>query len=447
MSLCKNLRIPSQRQQYLSSLPIPYPFLIAALDRYYGITHQEQPGITEEILTYVRKPETAGRKRKPNMKILLSTFWNYPQIAGLQIYIATLKRGLEELGHKVDIIAPNHFPAEETRKFRRHIREMNVQFYMQRYGCYSETIVNHNKHLYSYEMMLRDMNLEEYDIFHAQDRFTANILGRLNQYYRKPLFFTPHGFMTASQFPRNSQSSVEEAYFTAIDRKAVKAANQIIILCEAFRPVLSNLGANDKKMITVYTGIDFQLDKENTQNRKNQNKIVITCIAHLKPHKGQNYLLEALALIRSHLSNVEVLIVGDGPARAQLEKMANDLELSNVYFCGTRTDIPELLSGSDIYVLPTTLDTLPISVIEAMFAGQAIITTNCGGIPEMIRHRFTGLIVEPKNVKKLADYLLLLLQNRKLREQLGRNARHFAKKHLYMRAMAKKIEKIYLNTL
>ena len=52
-------------------------------------------------------------------------------------------------------------------------------------------------------MMLRNMNLEKYDIFHAQDRFTANILGRLNRQYQKPLFFTPHGFMTQSKLKFN----------------------------------------------------------------------------------------------------------------------------------------------------------------------------------------------------------------------------------------------------
>ena len=71
--------------------------------------------------------------------------------------------------------------------------------------------------------------------------------------------------------------------------------------------------------------------------------------------------------------------------RNELEKQVRDLQLDNVSFLGSRNDISELLSESDIFVMPTTSDTLPISIIEAMFAEQAILTTNCGGIPEIIQ--------------------------------------------------------------
>ena len=85
----------------------------------------------------------------------------------------------------------------------------------------SEKIVKENRRLSSYEMMLRKMDLEKYDIFHAQDRFTANILGRLNEHYQKPLLFTPHGFMTQRKLNFNliERGSVEEAYYLVVGSK------------------------------------------------------------------------------------------------------------------------------------------------------------------------------------------------------------------------------------
>ena len=146
-----------------------------------------------------RKKEPSNKKQNKKMRILIATFWDYPIVGGFQNYITTLKAGLEDLGHSVDIIAPNHFPKEVRVRMRREFTEYFKQFYINRYGGYSEKIVRNDCNLYIYEMMIKDMNLEQYDIFHAQDRFTANVLGRLNQIYQKPLLFTPHGFMTHSK--------------------------------------------------------------------------------------------------------------------------------------------------------------------------------------------------------------------------------------------------------
>jgi glycosyltransferase involved in cell wall biosynthesis len=133
--------------------------------------------------------------------------------------------------------------------------------------------------------------------------------------------------------------------------------------------------------------------------------------------------------------------------RKKLKKQVSKLKLKNVSFLGSRKDIPELLSESDIFVLPTTSDTLPISIIEAMLTNQAILTTNCGGIPEIIKDNYSGLIVEPGESKQLAKKLLFLLRNKTTRSELASNAKEFALKHLTVSKMAQKIEGIYQSLL
>ncbi len=397
----------------------------------------------------IKKQSIDSSKRK-NLRILITTYWNYPAVGGLQNYITALKVGLEELGHIVDIIAPNQFPKDIGKDYEKKIVKETKQFYINRYGYYSDKIVKENKRLSHYEMMLRNMNLEKYDIFHAQDRFTANILGRINQYYQKPLLFTPHGFMTQRKLDFNliEQGTVEEAYFLALDQKAIESSDHIITLCEVFHPMLKILGAKDNKMTTVYTGIDFKSKNKQKTLTTPKDRTVITCISRLRPRKGHKYLFEALALIKSKLKNVDVWIVGDGEMREELENQVQALQLSNVSFLGVRNDISELLSQSDIFVLPTTSDTLPIAIIEAMFANKAIITTNQGGIPEIIQDYHSGLITEPGNSQQLAEKLSLLLNDSALREALAKNAGTFAEMHLTSTSMIKKIEEIYqsLNT-
>jgi glycosyltransferase involved in cell wall biosynthesis len=447
------VEVKDNRKQYGSIQPTPYPYLVSAMDKYYGVSNSYKKDKTiktnNEISKKKQKRKNKSSKQNKKMRILIATFWDYPNIGGLQNYITTLKAGLEDFGHSVDIIAPNHFSKEVTGRLRREFTEYFKQFYIKRYGHYSEKIVYNDCNLYIYEMMLKDMNLEQYDIFHAQDRFTANALGRLNRLYQKPLFFTPHGFMTHSKLKFNliKKGSLEEVYFLSIDKQAIESCSHMVILCEAFRPILKKIGAEDSKMTTVYTGIEFWAENNKQTDIKVKDRTVITCISRLGPRKGHKYLLEALALFKNQFKNVDVRIVGDGPMRDDLEKQARDLQLDNVSFLGSRNDISELLSESDIFVMPTTSDTLPLSIIEAMFAEKAILTTNCGGIPEIIKDYHSGLITDPANSEYLGVKLLLLLHDVSLRTKLAKKAKAFAEKHLTVSNMAKKIEEIYQSVI
>lgn len=425
----------------LESLPNFFPSLISAMDQYYGI---DKPNEEKKVNIKVRSSPLVKQGKK--LRILITTFWEYPFVGGLQNYIAMVKTGFEKLGHSVDVIAPNQFPKDERKVMYPKISEFFRQFFKERYGTCSDKILSSICDLCIYKLMIKDIDFNQYDIIHAQDRFTANIVGRLNQVYQKPMLFTPHGFMTQNRlkFQLIQKGSVEEAYFSEIDKQAARQADHVVMLCEVFRPLLKKLGADDQSMTTVYTGIDF---KVYPQNEAKKDKIVITFVSRLRPRKGHKYLFEALALLKNELENVEVRIVGDGQMRSRLEEQVRNMNLKNVCFLGSRKDIPELLGQSDIFVLPTTSDTLPISIIEAMFARQAILTTNCGGIPEIIQDYYSGLIAAPADSVQLAEKLLLLLKHDKLRNVLAENAMEYANKHLTVASMVKKLEEIYLSLL
>ncbi|MDM5200554.1 glycosyltransferase family 4 protein [Fictibacillus enclensis] len=422
---------------------IPYPHLVSAMDQYYGLTKALKKDKNKPDFA---KPSELRQKKK--MKILITTFWDYPFVGGLQNYITALKSGLEDLGHIVHIAAPNHFEKSYIEGMRQTFMEDVKQFFVKRYGSFSEKIIQNVWRMQKYEWMLKCVDISKYDIIHAQDRFTANVMHQLNKDYQKPLLFTPHGFMTHTRLKFNliEKGSVEEAYFLAIDRKAVQSSTHVINLCEYFRPLLNGLGAEERKMTTVYTGIDFGIDPPE-KSKNTSGKTIITCISRLRPRKGHKYLFEALSLIRNKLENVEIWIVGEGSMREELERQCQDLQLENVHFLGKRKDIPKILKRSDIFVLPTTSDTLPISVIEAMFARKAIITTNCGGIPEIIQDKHSGLIAEPGNPQQLAEKLTILLDDSILRNSLAQNAKCFAEQHLTIASMTRKIEEVYQSFL
>src|SRR4029078_6999027 len=114
-------------------------------------------------------------------------------------------------------------------------------FFNTRYGSYNSMILKSHRHMYIYEkMLLHNIDLKKYDIFHAQDLFTANILGRINVYYGKPLLFTPHGMFTFNRlkFGIFKKGSLEEVYCQTLERKAIEFANHLTILSDSFRDPL-----------------------------------------------------------------------------------------------------------------------------------------------------------------------------------------------------------------
>jgi glycosyltransferase involved in cell wall biosynthesis len=441
----------------MNELHFPYPNVITALDKHYGVkakpvtlkktgTGKDKGKVKDKDSKRKKKDKKDKSKKKKSksgkkLSILIATFWDYPHTGGLSNYITTLKEGLKASGHKVDVISPNQFSPAKVETLREAVVPQLKTLFQNRYGTYTSKIIQSCRLLYIYEQMLESVKLEKYDILHAQDLFTANILGRLNESLGKPLLFTPHGMFTFSRvrFNRIVKGSEEEVYYKEIEKKAIEYATHMVILSDSFREPLSQLGAKSTKLTTVNTGIDFTpLPRKGTSG-----KVVISCVARLGPRKGHSDLLLALSKLKKLNEHVEVQIVGDGEMREALEAQVKELGLTNVKFLGKRDDVPAILSKTDIFVLPTVNDNLPISIIEAMHSGTAVLTTNCGGITEIVHHNETGLIVQPGNVVQLATQLKQLIVNGALRNKLGDNASRYAKSHLTREAMVQRIEHIY----
>ncbi|WP_340598695.1 glycosyltransferase family 4 protein [Priestia megaterium] len=425
-----------------NEITFPYPYIVERLDHYYGLkSHFPKKVIPTE---QPKKRNSFAKGSKKKLSILIATFWSYPHVGGLSNYITTLSKGLKSQGHKVDIISPNQFSTSKVKKFRESVTPNLKNFFTKRYGSYSDRILNHKRLIYVYEKMLETIDLEKYDILHAQDLFTANILGRFNETYGKPLFYTPHGMFTFNRLKFNiiKNDSVEEAYFKELESKAIEYASHIIVLSDSFREPLIKLGAKNRNITTVITGIDYPMSPRQ-EKEPHSHKLTITCVARLGPRKGHTYLFEALSYIKKYTTNIEVLIVGDGQMRETLERQKKALGLSMVKFLGSRDDVPLILNKTDIFVLPTINDSLPLSIIEAMHSGTAVISTNCGGIPELIKNNKTGIVLEPGNSEQLAHALKFLITNKEARNKMSTNAKNFAKKHLTIDSMVGKIKHLY----
>jgi len=139
---------------------------------------------------------------------------------------------------------------------------------------------------------------------------------------------------------------------------------------------------------------------------------VIGVIGRLSPEKGHKYLLEAIARIRH--KGIRLLIIGDGPLKDELEKLSNELGLNDtVTFCGHSQNIRDYYEAINLLVLPSLKEGLPNVVLEAMVMNIPVISTDVGGVREIITDDYNGWIIEAGNVNSIAHKLNEIIEDRK----------------------------------
>lgn len=159
----------------------------------------------------------------------------------------------------------------------------------------------------------------------------------------------------------------------------------------------------------------------------------VLCVANLKHYKGHTYLIDAAASLRHRGLPVTLLVVGDGPERAALERRAA-LAGVDLRLLGFRTDVDRWLARADVVVLPSLTEGMSNAVMEAMAAGRPVVATAVGGTPELLADG-RGLLVPPADAGALADAVGRLLSDREQASRMGRAAREWSHTHLHADTM------------
>jgi glycosyltransferase involved in cell wall biosynthesis len=253
------------------------------------------------------------------------------------------------------------------------------------------------------------------DLIHAHT-FKAGFLGRLaGRVLGVPSIFTIHTWL----FGTPALPRLWSILGAPCERIAAHWCERLITIC--------NLGASlvrryriapQAKIVTIYNGIP---DCSERASLGSGHSPVIIMVARFTEVKSQDVLLRAFATIHP---GPRLRFVGDGPTRANAEKLAHELGIEGrVEFLGDRDDVTTLLATSDVFVLATKFEMFSISILEAMRAGLPVIASDVGGVREAIVDGETGLLVPIDSVTGLAEALRQVVDNPGLRLRLGRAAR------------------------
>jgi glycosyltransferase involved in cell wall biosynthesis len=172
---------------------------------------------------------------------------------------------------------------------------------------------------------------------------------------------------------------------------------------------------------------------------------LITFIGRLDEQKGLPWLFELLPTVFTRLPNHDLLVVGSGPQRALLERLAADRGLANrVHFAGFRDEVAAILAASDLLVLPSRWEGMPNVLLEAMASGKPVVATAVEGVVELLSYPLASMqVLEVDDSQGFANKVVAIIQDSVWAAQLGQLNRARAAKEFSFNAMVAAYERLY----
>jgi glycosyltransferase involved in cell wall biosynthesis len=215
------------------------------------------------------------------------------------------------------------------------------------------------------------------------------------------------------------------------------------------RVLLDRLGLPPERIQLVHNGIPHRPgDRERVRQelRLAPEEVLLVSVGSLRLRKGHQVMLDAAEQLESFglTTGWRLAIAGEGEERELLERLVREKRLERrVHLLGQREDIPDLQAAADVYAMASYWEGLPLAVLEAMFGGNPVVSTDVGGISEAVTHGKQGLLVPPGDPAALAEALRTVISDRELREGLGRAARHRVETEFGVGVMTQAYERLY----
>ena len=177
-----------------------------------------------------------------------------------------------------------------------------------------------------------------------------------------------------------------------------------------------------KPVTVIPYGVDLERFSPRPRTDRGAGRATIGAASRLSPEKGFEYLLRAVAVLRDRGMELDVVLAGDGPSRAALERLADELALREcVEFLGeiAHDDVPAVLQRLDIFAMPSTWEGFGVSALEASAMELPVVASNIHGIPDVVLDGETGLLLPPADVGALADAIARLAGDAAMRRAMG----------------------------
>jgi len=286
-----------------------------------------------------------------------------------------------------------------------------------------------------------------FDIVHTHG-VRANLLGRLaaRQANRKPVVTTVHSLLERDYpgFFRRQVNSITE-------RATRGWTDQFIAVSQGLKAKLVAGGVPADRVTVIYNGIvieDFSPSSETAGVRTmlgyGPAVPLVGIVARLHPVKGHQYFLEAARIVLEQRPEVRFVVVGEGPQRPALEEMAGQLGIAGqVAFTGFVSEVRPLMADLDLLVISSLWEGFGLTAVEAMALGIPVVSTEAGGLPEVVLHGETGLLSPPANSAALAKNIIWMLEHPQAAAEMAKKASQVVGEKFTAQVMARRTEELY----
>jgi glycosyltransferase involved in cell wall biosynthesis len=282
------------------------------------------------------------------------------------------------------------------------------------------------------------------DVVHAHNLFfrTTELAAALRIVSRTPLVTTLHlGEMTGGG---RLLRSIVRVYESTVGRCVLRKSDRITAVSRAVATYATRRGAG-ADVAVIPNGVDATRFAPGDDEPDGK---TVLFVGRLVPNKGPDVLLRALPSLVAAVPDVKVLLAGDGPMRGKLTQLADALGVADVVeFLGHRSDIPELMKEALVFVRPSTLEGLPLTVLEAMSTGIPVVATPVGGTPEIVLPGRTGYVVPVGDHEALSEGIVRVLKSPDEARQMGVRARDLVMRDYTWDRVVDRTEQLYLELL
>ena len=313
------------------------------------------------------------------------------------------------------------------------------------------------KDICTFFSILRHLFRIKPDVVHTHTA-KAGVVGR----FAATVFNITRSHMKRCLVVHTYHGNVFRGYFGSVVNWLVRFAERLFGFCTDYVVVISEQQFSEivrefrivprEKTKIIPLGLDLErflavsvsLPSLREELAISRTSLVLGFVGRLVMIKDVETLLRAFKVVQGKIKNAVLLVVGDGPVREKMMSLAKSLGVSGgVTFLGWRHDLPTLYRTMDIFLLSSRNEGTPVSVIEAMAAGLPVVATNVGGVPDLVKHEHSGLLVPAGNPAALAEAVFRLAGDTHTRIAMGREGRNIARARYTSERLVQDVDRLY----
>lgn len=362
-----------------------------------------------------------------------------PYVSFIGVLLDVLPKQLAKKGHEITIVSC--FKNE-------NIKNISI---VRRISLYSVNSINLSipnlipkfPYFLSLEATIKRLNP---DVIHANNLpfITTYQAVKIAQKMHIPSVIHVHGVSADRGFFLNA---FQFFYLATFGTKMLGNASRVICLTQNGARLVQSFGCLPEKIYVIPNGVDINTFRPTSREQKG----LIMWIGRFVNEKGLIILINSIKiLLNKGISNFRLLLIGDGPLRPLIQTQINSFHLENHVSIVSRINhdvVNSYLTQASLFILPSLKEGMPYVLLEAMACGKAVIASNIPGIKDIITNNVNGLLVPPKDPHALSEAIIKLLKDKKLLEQLGRNARQLMVERYDWKIITNQIEQVYLNAV